>query len=107
MTPEQDSHYSKCYIMSTVTPVELAFKEVDGIAFIREAVSAATSVKKLPKEMSYRAEGQDRNTNDREDRSMTFGTNNATRGLLAMDHVILNYGQVTWTTPELAPPSPN
>ncbi|GFT13703.1 hypothetical protein TNCV_3831711 [Trichonephila clavipes] len=32
---------------------------------------------------------------------------NATRGLLATDHVILNHGQVTWTTPELAPPSPN
>ncbi|GFX62002.1 hypothetical protein TNCV_276501 [Trichonephila clavipes] len=31
----------------------------------------------------------------------------ATRGLLATDHVILNNGQVTWTTPELAPPSPN
>ncbi|GFW30178.1 hypothetical protein TNCV_1054891 [Trichonephila clavipes] len=31
----------------------------------------------------------------------------ATRGLLATDQVILNYGQVTWTTPELAPPSPN
>ncbi|GFT79281.1 uncharacterized protein TNCV_1684341 [Trichonephila clavipes] len=28
----------------------------------------------------------------------------AARGLLAMDHVILNHGQVTWTTPELAPP---
>ncbi|GFX04764.1 uncharacterized protein TNCV_2247471 [Trichonephila clavipes] len=28
----------------------------------------------------------------------------ATRRLLAMDHVILNHGQVTWTTPELAPP---
>ncbi|GFV65888.1 uncharacterized protein TNCV_5101191 [Trichonephila clavipes] len=27
-----------------------------------------------------------------------------TRGLLAMDHVILNHGQVTWTTPELASP---
>ncbi|GFW00728.1 uncharacterized protein TNCV_2305011 [Trichonephila clavipes] len=27
-----------------------------------------------------------------------------TRGLLATDHVILNHGQVTWTTPELAPP---
>ncbi|GFX70016.1 hypothetical protein TNCV_340431 [Trichonephila clavipes] len=26
------------------------------------------------------------------------------RGLLATDHVILNPGQVTWTTPELAPP---
>ncbi|GFU72059.1 uncharacterized protein TNCV_2976441 [Trichonephila clavipes] len=28
----------------------------------------------------------------------------ATRGLLATDHVILNHGQVTWTTPERAPP---
>ncbi|GFW10331.1 transposable element Tcb1 transposase [Trichonephila clavipes] len=28
----------------------------------------------------------------------------ATRGLLATNHVILNHGQVTWTTPELAPP---
>ncbi|GFU47326.1 uncharacterized protein TNCV_790531 [Trichonephila clavipes] len=28
----------------------------------------------------------------------------ATRGPLATDHVILNHGQVTWTTPELAPP---
>ncbi|GFV35601.1 uncharacterized protein TNCV_3473721 [Trichonephila clavipes] len=27
----------------------------------------------------------------------------STRGLLATDHVILNHGQVTWTTPELAP----
>ncbi|GFW64786.1 uncharacterized protein TNCV_4450881 [Trichonephila clavipes] len=27
-----------------------------------------------------------------------------TRGLLATDYVILNHGQVTWTTPELAPP---
>ncbi|GFX45316.1 uncharacterized protein TNCV_2096011 [Trichonephila clavipes] len=27
----------------------------------------------------------------------------ATQGLLATDHVILNHGQVTWTTPELAP----
>ncbi|GFW98632.1 hypothetical protein TNCV_2758121 [Trichonephila clavipes] len=34
-------------------------------------------------------------------------SNDATRGLLATDHVILNHGQVTWTTPELAPPSPN
>ncbi|GFY28979.1 hypothetical protein TNCV_4721071 [Trichonephila clavipes] len=24
-----------------------------------------------------------------------------------MDYVILNHGRVTWTTPELAPPSPN
>ncbi|GFS75698.1 hypothetical protein TNCV_3424461 [Trichonephila clavipes] len=31
----------------------------------------------------------------------------ATRGFLATDHVILNHGQVTWTTPELAPPSSN
>ncbi|GFY16513.1 uncharacterized protein TNCV_735421 [Trichonephila clavipes] len=29
---------------------------------------------------------------------------NATRVLLATDLVILNHGQVTWTTPELAPP---
>ncbi|GFU51308.1 uncharacterized protein TNCV_2535641 [Trichonephila clavipes] len=28
----------------------------------------------------------------------------ATRGLLVTDHVILNHGQETWTTPELAPP---
>ncbi|GFT43402.1 uncharacterized protein TNCV_4775301 [Trichonephila clavipes] len=27
-----------------------------------------------------------------------------TRGLMATDHVILNHGQVTWTTPELSPP---
>ncbi|GFW87261.1 uncharacterized protein TNCV_4313841 [Trichonephila clavipes] len=27
----------------------------------------------------------------------------AARGLLATDHVILNHGQVTWTTSELAP----
>ncbi|GFV00474.1 uncharacterized protein TNCV_3644521 [Trichonephila clavipes] len=27
-----------------------------------------------------------------------------TRGFLATDHVVLNHGQVTWTTPELAPP---
>ncbi|GFY15847.1 transposable element Tcb2 transposase [Trichonephila clavipes] len=27
-----------------------------------------------------------------------------TRGLLAKDYVFLNHGQVTWTTPELAPP---
>ncbi|GFT29234.1 transposon Ty3-G Gag-Pol polyprotein [Trichonephila clavipes] len=31
----------------------------------------------------------------------------ATQGLLATDHVILNHGQVTWTTPELAPPTPH
>ncbi|GFU93571.1 hypothetical protein TNCV_948131 [Trichonephila clavipes] len=28
------------------------------------------------------------------------------RGLLVTDHVILNHGQVTWMTPELAPSSP-
>ncbi|GFV56266.1 uncharacterized protein TNCV_106221 [Trichonephila clavipes] len=28
----------------------------------------------------------------------------STRGLLATDHVILNHGQVTWTTPELTSP---
>ncbi|GFY05124.1 uncharacterized protein TNCV_3269961 [Trichonephila clavipes] len=28
----------------------------------------------------------------------------AIRGLLVTDHAILNHGQVTWTTPELAPP---
>ncbi|GFV15338.1 integrase catalytic domain-containing protein [Trichonephila clavipes] len=31
----------------------------------------------------------------------------AARELLTTDHVILNHGQVTWTTPELAPLSPN
>ncbi|GFY14319.1 hypothetical protein TNCV_1020841 [Trichonephila clavipes] len=30
-----------------------------------------------------------------------------TRGLLATDPVILNHGQEMWTTPELAPRSPN
>ncbi|GFU26597.1 hypothetical protein TNCV_1837251 [Trichonephila clavipes] len=29
------------------------------------------------------------------------------RELLVTDHVILNHGQVPWTTPELAPSSPN
>ncbi|GFW51348.1 hypothetical protein TNCV_3254771 [Trichonephila clavipes] len=33
-----------------------------------------------------------------------MGCIKATRGLLGTDHVILNHGQVTWTTPELAPP---
>ncbi|GFU59710.1 hypothetical protein TNCV_3186711 [Trichonephila clavipes] len=41
-------------------------------------------------------------TDDDEDNN-----NETTRGLLATDHVILNHGQVSWTTPELAPPSPN
>ncbi|GFU93916.1 DDE_3 domain-containing protein [Trichonephila clavipes] len=31
----------------------------------------------------------------------------STRGFLATDLAILNHGQVTKTTPELAPPSPN
>ncbi|GFX20688.1 hypothetical protein TNCV_4270201 [Trichonephila clavipes] len=31
----------------------------------------------------------------------------ATRGLLVTDHAILNHGQVTWTTPEMAFPSPS
>ncbi|GFT51213.1 hypothetical protein TNCV_5036481 [Trichonephila clavipes] len=39
--------------------------------------------------------------------SPTWQAFRAARGLLAMDHVILNHGQVTWTTPELAPTSPN
>ncbi|GFW73023.1 hypothetical protein TNCV_831421 [Trichonephila clavipes] len=30
-------------------------------------------------------------------------TPRSARGLLAMDHVILNHDQVTWATPELAP----
>ncbi|GFV28645.1 uncharacterized protein TNCV_3985951 [Trichonephila clavipes] len=48
---------------------------------------------------------------DSSDHSLNFGTSCEflrrvvpTRGLLATDHVILNHGQVTWTTPELAPP---
>ncbi|GFW45871.1 hypothetical protein TNCV_4495911 [Trichonephila clavipes] len=47
--------------------------------------------------------------NSPEDEQEKQGQNKgtATRGLLATDHVILNHGQVTWTTPELAPPSPN
>ncbi|GFX75814.1 hypothetical protein TNCV_2237861 [Trichonephila clavipes] len=34
-------------------------------------------------------------------------TGAATRELLATDHVILNHSQVTWTTSQLAPLSPN
>ncbi|GFU27401.1 hypothetical protein TNCV_3323151 [Trichonephila clavipes] len=30
-----------------------------------------------------------------------------TRAFVATDYVVSNHGQVTWTTPELAPPSPN
>ncbi|GFX46914.1 uncharacterized protein TNCV_4040581 [Trichonephila clavipes] len=36
--------------------------------------------------------------------SYHFTSMGATRGLWVTDHVILNHGQVTWTTPELAPP---
>ncbi|GFV88770.1 uncharacterized protein TNCV_3355221 [Trichonephila clavipes] len=39
-----------------------------------------------------------------EDENNNNESRKATRGLLATDHVILNHGQVTWTTPELAPP---
>ncbi|GFX93569.1 uncharacterized protein TNCV_1587471 [Trichonephila clavipes] len=35
-------------------------------------------------------------------RSMTF-VQGVTRGILATDRVIVNHGQETWTTPELAP----
>ncbi|GFT14852.1 uncharacterized protein TNCV_3483101 [Trichonephila clavipes] len=38
------------------------------------------------------------------DKSINAFESSSARGLLAMDHVILNHGQVTWTTPELAPP---
>ncbi|GFV41282.1 piggyBac transposable element-derived protein 4 [Trichonephila clavipes] len=36
--------------------------------------------------------------------SESIGSKRAARGLLVTDFVILNHGQVTWTTPELAPP---
>ncbi|GFU75160.1 uncharacterized protein TNCV_2056031 [Trichonephila clavipes] len=42
-------------------------------------------------------------SNDDYDTAVLSGTQ-GTRGLLATDNVILNHGQVTWTTPELAPP---
>ncbi|GFT16872.1 transposable element Tcb2 transposase [Trichonephila clavipes] len=38
------------------------------------------------------------------ERTIPYSWRASTRGLLATDHVILNHGQVTWTTPELAPP---
>ncbi|GFU37266.1 hypothetical protein TNCV_4272631 [Trichonephila clavipes] len=41
------------------------------------------------------------------DRSEACIEATAARVLLATDHVILNHGQVTWTTHELASPSPN
>ncbi|GFW61364.1 uncharacterized protein TNCV_4136821 [Trichonephila clavipes] len=34
---------------------------------------------------------------------LIYRSTEATQGLLATDHTILNHGQVTWTTPELAP----
>ncbi|GFU56060.1 hypothetical protein TNCV_3405241 [Trichonephila clavipes] len=59
-------------------------------------------------EADWRVEG---NSSTYQEDKQTFAdnvtTNGTTRGLLATDHVILNHGQVTWTTPELAPPSPN
>ncbi|GFT13488.1 integrase catalytic domain-containing protein [Trichonephila clavipes] len=51
--------------------------------------------------IQYTIEDRKRAEEDRKKEAET------TRGLLATDHVILNHGQVTWTTPELAPPSPN
>ncbi|GFT63753.1 integrase catalytic domain-containing protein [Trichonephila clavipes] len=41
---------------------------------------------------------------DKKVRVVDIKTGKATRGLLATDHVIFNHGQVTWMTPELAPP---
>ncbi|GFU66470.1 uncharacterized protein TNCV_3807131 [Trichonephila clavipes] len=41
---------------------------------------------------------------DRVKNKSCCSSRNSTRGLLATDHVILNHGQVKWTTPELAPP---
>ncbi|GFX80286.1 hypothetical protein TNCV_2643021 [Trichonephila clavipes] len=38
---------------------------------------------------------------------LAYHSQRATRELLATDHAILSHGQVTWTTPELAPSSPN
>ncbi|GFW40840.1 hypothetical protein TNCV_4368881 [Trichonephila clavipes] len=37
----------------------------------------------------------------------TLDVRRTARGRLETEHVILNHGQVTWTTPELAPSSPN
>ncbi|GFV52507.1 hypothetical protein TNCV_83461 [Trichonephila clavipes] len=50
-----------------------------------------------------------RDSNKSNYRSATAAIENTTtRGLLETDHVILNQGQVTWTTTKLAPsPSPN
>ncbi|GFW43729.1 uncharacterized protein TNCV_4770781 [Trichonephila clavipes] len=41
--------------------------------------------------------------NTRPSSSYGYELMTATRGLLATNQVILNHGQVTWTTPELAP----
>ncbi|GFW54373.1 hypothetical protein TNCV_3703331 [Trichonephila clavipes] len=49
-------------------------------------------------------EGTSQGDQQRQDQEIK-GT--STRGLLATDHVILNHGQVTWMTPELALHSPN
>ncbi|GFW24668.1 uncharacterized protein TNCV_2405311 [Trichonephila clavipes] len=43
-------------------------------------------------------------TQDQIDNLILSMPRRSTRGLLATDHVILNHGQVMWTTPELAPP---
>ncbi|GFW07674.1 uncharacterized protein TNCV_3918071 [Trichonephila clavipes] len=48
--------------------------------------------------------GKTENPPCRGGRCMLNLSSSTTRGLLATDHVILNHGQVTWTTPELAPP---
>ncbi|GFX18818.1 uncharacterized protein TNCV_4143391 [Trichonephila clavipes] len=40
----------------------------------------------------------------RSNRAFVFLCYRTSRGFLATDHVILNHGQVTWKTPELAPP---
>ncbi|GFT17649.1 uncharacterized protein TNCV_2587571 [Trichonephila clavipes] len=42
-----------------------------------------------------------------DDHVRTLSSDRSTQGLLATDYVILNHGQVTWTTLELASPSPN
>ncbi|GFT51526.1 hypothetical protein TNCV_4218891 [Trichonephila clavipes] len=47
--------------------------------------------------------GRKRSNSERR-RGDGLGRSETARGLLATDHVILNHGQVTWTTPELAPP---
>ncbi|GFW70453.1 hypothetical protein TNCV_4915731 [Trichonephila clavipes] len=58
-------------------------------------------------ELSGLSSSLDRGTKLRSQLPITFVLLQTTRGLVETDHVILNHGQVTWTTPELAPPSPN